>query len=221
MENTSNQIRQMVNFILQEAHEKANEIRLKTEHDFNLEKQMLVHNAKLRIQEEYSQKDKDLEVQERIVRSSKIGESRVQKMVARDELLKGLMGTAKSRLADISNTKHYESLLKNLIVQSLIKIEEEKVTLLVRKRDVAAAKKCLNAAVAEYTSILEAAGLSATPDVEVNENESLMLPVSSSGGIIATARNGRIKLDNSLEARLELVYQELLPQVRAMLFPSA
>ena len=31
------QIRQMVNFILQEAHEKANEIRVKTEHDFNVE----------------------------------------------------------------------------------------------------------------------------------------------------------------------------------------
>ena len=32
--------------ILQEAHEKANELRVKTEHDFNLEKQTLVHNAK-------------------------------------------------------------------------------------------------------------------------------------------------------------------------------
>ena len=33
------QIRQMVNFILQEAQEKASEIYLKTEHDFSLEKQ--------------------------------------------------------------------------------------------------------------------------------------------------------------------------------------
>ena len=33
-----------------------------TEHDFNLEKQMLVHTAKLKIQEEYSQKERDREV---------------------------------------------------------------------------------------------------------------------------------------------------------------
>ena len=33
------QIRQMVNFILQEAREKASEIYVKTEHDFSLEKQ--------------------------------------------------------------------------------------------------------------------------------------------------------------------------------------
>lgn len=62
----SNQIRQMANFILQEAHEKANEINIKTEHDFNLEKQMLVHAAKLKIQEEYTQKEKDREIQDRM-----------------------------------------------------------------------------------------------------------------------------------------------------------
>ena len=62
----SNQIRQMANFILQEAHEKANEINIKTEHDFNLEKQMIVHTAKLKIQEEYAQKEKDREIQDRM-----------------------------------------------------------------------------------------------------------------------------------------------------------
>ena len=39
----------MVNFILQEAHEKANEIRVKTEHDFNVEKQTLIHAARQRL----------------------------------------------------------------------------------------------------------------------------------------------------------------------------
>merc|ERR1712238_500561 len=56
-----------VNFILQEAHEKANEIRVKTEHDFNLEKQTLVHEAKLSIQDEFAKKEKDHEIQKRIV----------------------------------------------------------------------------------------------------------------------------------------------------------
>ena len=60
------QIKQMVNFILQEAQEKANEIRIKTEHDFNLEKQMLVHNAKLKIQEEFSRKEKEREINKRM-----------------------------------------------------------------------------------------------------------------------------------------------------------
>ena len=56
----------MINFIMQEAHEKVNEIRIKTDHDFNLEKQNLVQAGKLKVQEEYAQKEKDLEVQHRV-----------------------------------------------------------------------------------------------------------------------------------------------------------
>lgn len=87
MTDTSRQIKQMVNFIMQEAHEKVNEIRIKTEHDFNLEKQMLVHNGKIKIQEEYTQKEKDLEIQQRVQRSTAVGAARVKKMKARHELL--------------------------------------------------------------------------------------------------------------------------------------
>jgi V-type H+-transporting ATPase subunit E len=63
---TGRQIKQMINFIMQEAHEKVNEIRIKTDHDFNLEKQNLVQSGKLKVQEEYAQKEKDLEVQHRV-----------------------------------------------------------------------------------------------------------------------------------------------------------
>ena len=51
---------------MQEANEKVNEIKIKTDHDFNLEKQQLIHNVKLKVQEEYSRKQKELEIQERV-----------------------------------------------------------------------------------------------------------------------------------------------------------
>ena len=79
------QIRQMVNFILQEAHEKANEIRVKTEHDFNVEKQTLIHAARQRLNEEYAQKEREREVQQRIAKSTAVGDARVKKMRLRDE----------------------------------------------------------------------------------------------------------------------------------------
>ena len=37
-----------------------------TDHDFNLEKQQLIHNGKLKVQEEFTKKMKDLEIQERV-----------------------------------------------------------------------------------------------------------------------------------------------------------
>ncbi len=110
-----------------QAHEKAVEIKIKTEHDFNLEKQLLVHNAKIKVQEEYVQKEKEWEVQNRIKHSRMIGENRVQKMKARDDSLNQLRDTTLQELGESSSIPAYMNLLKDLIVQSLIKIEEETV----------------------------------------------------------------------------------------------
>jgi V-type H+-transporting ATPase subunit E len=111
------QIKQMVNFIMQEAHEKVNEIKIKTEHDFTLERQNLVHHGKIKIQEEYAQKEKDLEIQQRVSRSTAVGESRVKKMKARDDLLQKLKKEALERLEGFTTTPQYSTLVKQLIIQ--------------------------------------------------------------------------------------------------------
>lgn len=215
----NNQIRQMVNFILQEAHEKANEIRIKTEHDFNLEKQMLEMQAKLKMQEEYTQKERDREVQHRIARSSAIGSSRVQKMAERDTLLQGIVGSATETVGGIAATPGYGALLQKLIVQGLIKIEETTVEVFCRPADLAAVKGCVQAAVKEYVSLMrQEAGLSLKLTVTVNEKPAKMLPTTCSGGVILKACEGRIVCDNTLDARVKLVYHERLPVIRSMLF---
>lgn len=222
-QNASNQIRQMVNFILQEAHEKAVEIKLKTEHDFNLEKQMLVHNAKLKIQEEYLQKEKDRAVQDRIARSGMIGSSRVRKMTSRDELLQKLLSETTDAIGTVSQgSKDYSALLKDLLRQGLIKIEENDVVVHVRKADIGAMKSVMKSAVEEYTSQMSReAKVKVSPNVTLNEDESKCLPAASPGGVVLVAAAGRIVCDNQLSARLGIVYQELLPKIRTLLFPSS
>uniref|UniRef100_A0A7S2V0J1 V-type proton ATPase subunit E n=1 Tax=Fibrocapsa japonica TaxID=94617 RepID=A0A7S2V0J1_9STRA len=219
---SSKQIKQMVNFILQEAHEKANEIHIKTEHDFNLEKQMLVHNAKLRIQEEYTQKEKDREVQDRIARSSKVGAARVKKMVQRDDLLKDLQERSLQACKQQASGPQYEQLLQKLMVQGLIKMGEKDVQVLARQVDVQACKRVSQAAVQEYYDVMkkEASQDVTGVTIEVNENADAMLPARSAGGIVMTAFHDRIVLDNTFDTRLQLAYSELLPQVRAKLFPA-
>lgn len=218
----SNQIRQMVNFILQEAHEKSVEIKLKTEHDFNLEKQMLVHNAKLKIQDEYLQKEKDRAVQERIKRSGAIGESRVKKMKARDALLKALLDACTKAIDNVAHSgQDYSQLLQSLLVQALIKIEEEEVVVHVRQEDISALKSVKDAAVKEYKEQMKReANMNVTPKVTINEDPAKCLPQGTPGGLVLVAAQGRIVCDNQLNARLTNVYQDLLPKVRALLFPS-
>jgi len=217
----SDQIRQMVNFILQEAHEKANEIRVKTEHDFNLEKQTLVHEAKLSIQEEFTKKEKDHEVQERMARSSEIGQFRVKKMQMRDEKLQQLIADAGTKCAMVARGQNYPQLIQKLVVQGLIKIEEMEVTVYCRSADKPVVAKVLDAAVKQYVEImLKESGIKLNPIVKINDNSARDIDDSTYGGVILTAINGKIVCDNTMAARLKLVYDELLPAIRAIIFPE-
>lgn len=43
----------------------------------------------------------------------------------------------------------------------------------------------------------------------------------SPGGVAVSAANGRIVCDNTLSSRLTVIYQELLPKIRGLLFPAS
>lgn len=192
-----------------------------TEHDFNLEKQTLVHEAKLNVQDEFAKKEKDNEIKQRISRSAEIGECRVKKMQIRDELLHTLLKDAAAKCAVVARGGNYPQLLQKLIVQGLIKIEEMQVMVYCRAQDVATVEKILPAAVTEYVDILKReSGVTLKPKLTINPNRAQDLKEDSYGGVLLTALNGKIHCDNTMSSRLELVYEELLPSIRAILFPE-
>ncbi|KAF0700174.1 Aste57867_9302 [Aphanomyces stellatus] len=217
------QIKQMVNFILQEAQEKANEIRIKTEHDFNLEKQMLVHNAKLKIQEEYTRKEKEREINKRISRSAEIGASRRKKMIAREDLLQALITDGKARCGEATkNEASYRTLLKDLAVQGLIKLHETEIMIVVRNKDVRLLESLLPEILGSYSAIMaKETGLDVSKTVlTVCKEEKQQLLANSAGGLKLVARQGKIVCDNTLDTRLMQVNYDQKPTIRQMLFPE-
>ena len=68
---SSRQIEQMCKFILQEANEKVNEIRIKTEHDFHKDKQLRVIAANQKTDEEFEKKKVQLESDKKVRPESK------------------------------------------------------------------------------------------------------------------------------------------------------
>jgi V-type H+-transporting ATPase subunit E len=219
MADTNRQIKQMVNFIMQEAHEKVNEIRIKTEHDFNLEKQMLVHNGKLKIQEEFAQKEKDLEIQQRVSRSAAVGNARVKKMKSRDELLETLKRECAVKLASISQANQYPALIKSLIVQGLIKIEESVVQIQCKAEERSLVEQQLPAAINEFRTVMTQAGHKVHPQVTISNI--VLASKSCAGGIILSAADNRIILNQTLDERLEIAYHDIMPSVRAGLFSTS
>ena len=56
----------MIKFIQQEASEKAQEIKLKADEEYNIEKLYMVEEEKQKIRQEYERKEKQVEVQKRM-----------------------------------------------------------------------------------------------------------------------------------------------------------
>lgn len=175
----------------------------------------------MNVQEEFAKKEKDREVQERIARSAEIGECRVKKMKIRDELLNTLVSEAGAKCAVVARGQNYPQLLQKLIVQGLIKIEENEVTVYCRGEDVKMVEKVLPAAIKEYVEIIEREStVKLTPAVTLNSVRTKDLNETTYGGVMLTAINGKIVCDNTMASRLKLVYEELLPSIRAILFPE-
>lgn len=56
--------------------------------------------------------------------------------------------------------------------------------------------------------------------IMLNIDTENFLPSETTGGVELLAHKGRIKISNTLEARLELIAQQLVPQIRTALFGS-
>jgi len=216
----SKQIRQMINFIMQEAHEKCNEIRLKADHDYQLEIQNLVHAGKLRVQEEYAQKSKDLEVQERVARSNAVASSRIKKMKAREEMLENLQRETLAKLGAMTKTPAYKPLVQNLMVEGLVKLEETDVQIMCREEDLTIVKGVLEAATKEAKAKLAALPNAANQLKNVTIYENRLSSKGCTGGVVLIAAGGKIEIDQTLDERLNIAYATAMPAIRAKLFPN-
>ena len=230
-DDTQKRIDQMCEFIIQEAEEKATEINVKTHEECELDRQVLVQEGRMKVQEEYAKKEKDLQVQQRIAQSAEIGRQTKRRMVARDDLLNKLYQLAKERLAQLSmNEKDkYTEVLRDLILQGLIKIEEPDIVVRCRKVDLELVRSIIPEVREKYIKMMkEECDETVSVSVALNEDESKMLApppdgtpmISCSGGIIMEGHSGRLVLDNTFDKRLEVCFHDLKPVTRKCLFPS-
>lgn len=143
-------------------------------------------------------------------------------MIARDELLKTLIVDGQGLLKTLTTDESkYKALLRDLIVQGLIKLVESDVVIAVRAKDVRLVESVMKDAVDKYVAIMkkEANMDVSKAKVTLNKSEDGMLAAAKSGGIILYAKQGKIVCDNTLDTRLDTVYYDLKPTVRKMLFP--
>ncbi|KAF8077426.1 hypothetical protein N665_1036s0001 [Sinapis alba] len=185
----SKQIQQMVRFIRQEAEEKANEISVSAEEEFNIEKLQLVESEKKKIRQDYEKKEKQADVRKKIDYSMQLNASRIKVLQAQDDIVNAMKDQAAKDLLNVSGDEDaYKQLLKDLIVQCLLRLKEPSVLLRCREEDLGLVE-----------SILEDAK-------------------EDSGGVVLASRDGKIVCENTLDARLDVAFRMKLPVIRRSLF---
>ncbi|KAK3903446.1 vacuolar ATP synthase [Staphylotrichum tortipilum] len=205
------ELRKMTAFIKQEATEKAREIEIKANEEFAIEKSKLVRQETDAIYTAYQKKFKQATMSQQITRSTVANKTRLRVLGARQELLDDIFAAAERRLGEATRDEaRYAGVLKGLVLEGFYAMGEPELRIRARAADKDLVLKAIDAAAAEYK---EKTGkkVVATIDDEA-------LPEGSTGGVVIVSGTGKIDINNTFEARLDLLKESALPSMRKALF---
>lgn len=141
--------------------------------------------------------------------STETNKSRLKVLSSREEHLNTLFEDVKKKVDKLSESEDYADVVKRLIAQSLLKLMEQHVIVQARPKDQKVVDGVLDSAKSEYKDL-------SGRDVDIQVQTSL--EDSAAGGVKVSAFGGRIFIDNTIEARLALLEDRMLPEIRLDLF---
>ncbi|KAF8492300.1 putative vacuolar ATP synthase subunit E [Gautieria morchelliformis] len=204
------EMNKMVAFIKQEALEKAREIKVKADEEFAIEKAKIVKQESQAIDANYEKKRKGAEVAQKIAQSTQTNKSRLRLLQAREQHLQDLFSTARSSILKLSRDEgRYEQLLEGVVLQGVLQMLEPVATVYCRKKDTLVVQRATQGAMKQYE---EMSGRDVTITVEGT------LADDSAGGVKLISGTRRITIDNTLDERLRLLEDRMLPEIRKNLF---
>jgi len=204
------EMNKMVAFIKQEALEKAREIKVKADEEFAIDKAKLVKQEEQAIDAQFDKKRKGAETAQKIQQSTLTNKSRLRLLHRREEHLQDLFASARTQIARLAGDEaRYVQFLEGVLVQGLLQLLEPTVTVYTRAKDKAIATRALDGAKAAYYEI---SGRQVEVELDASLNDDL------AGGVKLISGTRRITLDNTLDERLRLLEDRMLPEIRHDLF---
>ncbi|KAJ1914343.1 V-ATPase V1 sector subunit E [Mycoemilia scoparia] len=221
------EMKKLIEFIRHEALEKSQEIKLKADEDFNIEKAKIVREDSVKLEQNFEKQVKQNEVKKRIVESKMNNASRLAVLKRQQELVDQVFEQVEAQLKKkVEDSKVYAKLVQTLCVEGLEKlglsqIDETQpsvtVRVLVRNHLVEVARKSVKAAEDEFKAKHKKDGLVASK-VKLDFDTSEYLSDNSIGGVHLSISNGSISVTNTIESRIQLCTEKALPMVRLSLF---
>ena len=123
--------------------------------------------------------------------------ARQELLLARTRIIDEIIGRAKKRLSAISGD---DSSFLALIKEAVNTLNVDKVRIYVSPKDASAVKKIV------------------AKDKKLAKRITEIREINCTGGVVAEDINGRIRIDNTYDTRLEMLLPKLLPEIGKELF---
>lgn len=162
----------------------------------------------------------EFKVKVKIEESQKRNKLRLEKLKIKIDYVNNIIEETKTALANkVKDHKIYKEVMTKLIVQGLIKLLDTDVNLVVKKQDVDLTNSVINDAKNQFEEMMSSQTLKfKNLKVNITVDEKYFLPDYIIGGVMITAMKSRIRIDNTLNKRLELLKQSAIPEIRKILF---
>lgn len=209
----NDELHKMQQFIQKEAEEKAREIELKADQEYEIEKAGIVRQETASIDANAADKLKKAALKQQIAKSTVANKTRLKVLTQRQASLNEIFDEAKEALAKITkNKQQYRPILHSLVLEGLLKLLEPAAVVRVTEADKALANELIPALTKEYKEVTKR-------DVQITvATDNFLSRETVIGGAIVSDAPGKIELDNTLAERLTLLSEEALPAIRLEMF---
>jgi V-type H+-transporting ATPase subunit E len=162
----------------------------------------------------------EFKVKVKIQESQKKNKLRLEKLKIKIDYVNNIIEEAKGSLIEkVKDKSLYRKVMTKLIIQGLIKLLETDVNLVVKKEDISLVKEIIGDAKKEFENMMSSQTIKyKNLQVNITVDDKYFLPDYIIGGVMITAMKSKIRVDNTLDKRLELLKQAAIPEIRKILF---
>merc|ERR1712080_589148 len=151
----------------------------------------------------YEKREKQIDLQRKIQRSNFLNQSRLQFLKTQDDHIQKVLDEARQKLGEVANDRaKYKRVLEGLLTQCLFQLLEPVALIRCRREDVDLVKQVKDSSLKVYREKTK-------NECDLEIDSSNWLSSECAGGIELTAKQGRIKVTNTLESRLYLLSRQI------------
>ena len=211
----------IIRSIWKNTFDKILEIKISNKRTLKEMKEKIMLEERKKIDQNYTKKYNDEFIKKKIEISTAKNKANLEKMNIKNELVQKVVDETLEKLKSFAKPENnsYKKLLKELVLECMVKLLETECFIKVRKDDIDYVKSIVKECESEFVNIMKKetkreyeCKLSVLED-EFIEDEY--------GGVILMNHDKKIIINNGLKDRLMLTKEHHLPEIKRMLFPKA